>query len=458
MQGERNKITYIVVCQATEDTARIKNILGERSWGDIDTLYFENLNDANEFETSNPELHCIAILFYNHANDLFVTCLPRTPKLFILGNNEVEWGKLYLKTSLIQDYIVKDELCLDALEKSLLLLEKTTLRNAPESTFSTSCKIVMQHSKCPMLLLEGSEEKVSLNYAAAQVLGYSERESQSLSPQTVFAFNTGFSILNQILKLNKDGDTIIPFRKKEGEIYLSSFRFEENVTPGCHLVSFEDGALAGAAQRQEEILESNRRFRLAAKTSKIGVWELDFASEYVRFDNGVAAIYGLPNIDCKMNRIRWRLFLHPDDEFDVLKKFDEARRFRDLVDLEYRIIDIRNEVKYLRVSAEVKIGSQGERIGMIGLASDITDYVKREKAIEKQNEKLRQISWTQSHLVRAPLAQLIGLIDLFASLNNEDRINALPLINSSAQELDEIIKETIKTAKVVKTDSNDQFD
>ncbi|MFK5073451.1 hypothetical protein ACI4BE_28395, partial [Klebsiella pneumoniae] len=31
--------------------------------------------------------------------------------------------------------------------------------------------------------------------------------------------------------------------------------------------------------------------------------------------------------------------------------------------------------------------------------------------IEAQNEKLRNIAWTQSHIVRAPLARILGIIN-----------------------------------------------
>ncbi|MEO6638224.1 MAG: response regulator, partial [Ginsengibacter sp.] len=52
------------------------------------------------------------------------------------------------------------------------------------------------------------------------------------------------------------------------------------------------------------------------------------------------------------------------------------------------------------------------RDARITLANDITERVNYIGAIEKQNKILQEIAWIQSHVVRAPLAKIMGLIDL----------------------------------------------
>ena len=85
------------------------------------------------------------------------------------------------------------------------------------------------------------------------------------------------------------------------------------------------------------------------------------------------------------------------------------------------------------------------------LASDITDRLNYFEGIEKQNEKLKEIAWMQSHVVRAPLTRMMSLIDL---LKNDETVNAdndqlFEYLLSSALELDEIVKDiSVKTAKV----------
>lgn len=63
--------------------------------------------------------------------------------------------------------------------------------------------------------------------------------------------------------------------------------------------------------------------------------------------------------------------------------------------------------------------------------------------VEKQNHILREIAWMQSHLVRAPLARMLGLIKLLSENDDKDHLFEIPKIikhiEDSANELDQII-------------------
>jgi len=86
----------------------------------------------------------------------------------------------------------------------------------------------------------------------------------------------------------------------------------------------------------------------------------------------------------------------------------------------------------------------------IVIANDVTERLDYIKAIEDQNEKLKEISWIQSHMVRAPLSRIMGLVPLIAEAHEcENGIfdEVLDYILASAKELDEIIMDiTIKTS------------
>jgi PAS domain S-box-containing protein len=89
---------------------------------------------------------------------------------------------------------------------------------------------------------------------------------------------------------------------------------------------------------------------------------------------------------------------------------------------------------------------------VIGICASIMDITERKQmtldlmshvnAIELQNKKLREIAWIQSHVVRAPLSRLMGLIDLFTNheTDDADKLTILDYILISANELDEVIK------------------
>lgn len=76
---------------------------------------------------------------------------------------------------------------------------------------------------------------------------------------------------------------------------------------------------------------------------------------------------------------------------------------------------------------------------------DLTKEIIYIQSIQQQNKKLKDIAWIQSHLVRAPLSRIMGLINLLSDLDidNLDQRQILKMIRDSSHELDEIIRNIV---------------
>lgn len=93
---------------------------------------------------------------------------------------------------------------------------------------------------------------------------------------------------------------------------------------------------------------------------------------------------------------------------------------------------------------------KGKRAKIVAI-NDITERLDYIKAIEEQNIKLKEISWMQSHVIRAPLARIMGLIPLAIDKNTNpvERRQILEYLETSANDLDEVIRDiTDKTVTV----------
>jgi signal transduction histidine kinase len=73
------------------------------------------------------------------------------------------------------------------------------------------------------------------------------------------------------------------------------------------------------------------------------------------------------------------------------------------------------------------------------------------EALEEQNKKLKEISWMQSHVIRVPLARIIGLIPLINDVKEieSEREKMLGFLSSAANELDEVINDITDKTSVV---------
>lgn len=84
----------------------------------------------------------------------------------------------------------------------------------------------------------------------------------------------------------------------------------------------------------------------------------------------------------------------------------------------------------------------------IEFAFSRSQYVQQ---IEKQNEKLKNIAWTQSHLVRAPLSRILGIINLIESEkeNLDDLMFWLNQLRVSSNEMDVIVRKITEEAQEI---------
>jgi signal transduction histidine kinase len=99
----------------------------------------------------------------------------------------------------------------------------------------------------------------------------------------------------------------------------------------------------------------------------------------------------------------------------------------------------------------------GQISGVACYARDVTERTRHLKAIEEQNRQFREISWLQSHAVRAPLARILGLIDLLKH-DKDPAVSQKQLIDflvQSAIELDGVITEISTKTELMTLSKNE---
>jgi CheY-like chemotaxis protein len=72
--------------------------------------------------------------------------------------------------------------------------------------------------------------------------------------------------------------------------------------------------------------------------------------------------------------------------------------------------------------------------------------------IETSNKKLKDIAWTQSHVVRAPLARMLGIVSMIedTAVSGEQRSFFLEQLKVSANEMDDIVRNIVKETETIK--------
>ena len=78
----------------------------------------------------------------------------------------------------------------------------------------------------------------------------------------------------------------------------------------------------------------------------------------------------------------------------------------------------------------------------VALIQDITKLVEQERKIQAYIKKLEQIAWNQSHGIRRPLTNIMGIIELI-KLEPENIAEDIQHLDIAAKELDKIIHENV---------------
>lgn len=105
--------------------------------------------------------------------------------------------------------------------------------------------------------------------------------------------------------------------------------------------------------------------------------------------------------------------------------------------------DTPDGLQYIQTKLTPIRNANQQLIGAVGVGRNITERKRAELEIRSQLDRLTQISWIQSHVVRAPVTRIMSLVELLSdekgTIEAEDSREILQYIMDSAKELDGII-------------------
>lgn len=105
------------------------------------------------------------------------------------------------------------------------------------------------------------------------------------------------------------------------------------------------------------------------------------------------------------------------------------------------------EIFYVDVQC-IRIPFKGKNARLV-ISTDVTAQFEHALAIENQNAKLRDIAFMQSHIVRAPLARIMGLMSLILpgpEMVTQDK-KLFEFLDVSVKELDDVIRAIVSTSE-----------
>jgi PAS domain S-box-containing protein len=250
-------------------------------------------------------------------------------------------------------------------------------------------------------------------------------------------------------------------------VHVSPFRFKNENGDWCWLDSFvtnkiDDPAILGIVinardisikvkDEQEKLVEaeklriSNERYRLAGKATKDIIWDWDLENNQLRRDESFEKILGRGLDNETEFSASWKQYIHPDDKELVLKSIvtATANPKEKFWQQEYRYIRVDGTVAFISDQGYIVRDAAKKAIRMVGAMHDNTELKEKKLRILEQNERMHEIAQINSHVIRKPVASILGLINLLdkESIVGEDNLEILEYLVTSARELDAVIRQ-----------------
>ncbi|WP_187261389.1 chemotaxis protein CheB [Pontibacter beigongshangensis] len=213
------------------------------------------------------------------------------------------------------------------------------------------------------------------------------------------------------------------------------------------------------AERTKELAASEERFRLVSMATNDVVWDWNLVDNELWWSESLATVLGYDPAQMGKGINGWFDKIHPDDKDGMMKGLNKAiNHGKDQWADEYRIA--RADGSYAYVSNRAYILQNEYRVPyrVLGSFIDLSDLKATQEKLEDTNEHLLKVNndldtfvYTASHDLKAPVANIEGLILLLEDQMEE----AGPLPGEPTQPLFDMIKDSIFRFKNVIKDLTD---
>ena len=198
---------------------------------------------------------------------------------------------------------------------------------------------------------------------------------------------------------------------------------------------------------QNEIRESEERFRTMADSAPVMIWMSDQDSNLIYANKTMLDYFGKPFED--INNQNWIELIHPDDRERFIELSRKARAARRNFSTELRVLKSGNDYAWILKSAAPRILPTGEFVGFIGSEIDISEAknyrIQIERSLKEKEVLLKEIH----HRIKNNLQIISSLLNLQLNyLNNEEIIDMLQSSQSRIRSMALIHEKLYKTREL----------
>ncbi len=201
--------------------------------------------------------------------------------------------------------------------------------------------------------------------------------------------------------------------------------------------------------------DSEERLELALSAARLGIWDSDLHTGVVYRNEIWSEMLGYQPLEIEPTYEGWRKLVHPEDYEVIDRSIKSHHNGQSLYNnYEHRLFTKNGEWKWiLSLSKIVSTDKEGKAIRLIGIHIDIDELKNKEIQLQAlsdelihSNRELEKFAYITSHNLRAPVVNIISLIELLdmntiGDANNKIIIDKVQLsVNRLENTLNDLIE------------------
>jgi two-component system, sensor histidine kinase and response regulator len=239
--------------------------------------------------------------------------------------------------------------------------------------------------------LEG--KLLSVNPAAAESLGYTPDEmvGRNLLDYSTAAVKELFPRYLQKISTEPKVNGFFSLVTKQGEERIWMYRNTRIVEPGAttYVLGYAQD-VTESKRAEDDLRRLTQRLSLATKVGNIGIWDWDFVTNTLHWDERMRDIYGVAKATV-ISRELWAASVVPEDLATAEGAIERTLNLKSQEVAEFRILRPDGALRYVQTAQGVILNRAGVVVRVIGLNLDITERKQLENTLRQERIFLRTL-------------------------------------------------------------------
>ncbi len=164
--------------------------------------------------------------------------------------------------------------------------------------------------------------------------------------------------------------------------------------------------------REKTLRHSEERRLIATKSGRVSIWEVDVATEQLRWDENGSLLYQQPLQKLTCTMAEWERAVHPQDFRRVVQAYRDAVDGKGDYHQVFRIFWPNGDLRYIESHGQVERASDGTAERMIGTNWDVTEQKRIEAQLQASLYDKEALLKEVHHRVKNNLQVITSLLRL----------------------------------------------